>query len=307
MIKKDYILLVDKPAGFTSFDAVSIIKKKLNVRKAGHAGTLDKFASGLLIVCTGWTTKLMPCFIDLDKRYIATFQMGTATDTHDCEGVVVSKEKTRYTVEQIDACLQNEFTGSIMQIPPHYSAVKISGKRASDRVRRGEEVALAPRNVMIHSINILHFDELHQQVTLDIACSKGTYIRALARDVGSRLKTGAYVTQLRRTEVGSFSVDDAAALEECGAIAHNDGRYRGVCTPYDSLHGLGDIEVKKEALTAMKHGKPLISDYIVNVCEAGVRFKVIPEGIKEPVAIVHKQEAGYVYDRIFIEQINKYI
>ncbi|MCX8125415.1 MAG: tRNA pseudouridine(55) synthase TruB [Spirochaetes bacterium] len=129
----DCVLLVDKPTGYTSFESIQSIKKKLKVKKCGHAGTLDKFASGLLIVCIGWATKLVPFFMGMDKRYIATIQLGVATDTFDSEGQVIVQSAPQCTLEDIKSCIDTYFTGHILQVPPEYSAIKINGKRASDR------------------------------------------------------------------------------------------------------------------------------------------------------------------------------
>ena len=302
---KGCVLVIDKPAGYTSFDIISIIKKKLNLKKAGHAGTLDKFASGVLVLCTGWTTKLVPYFMDMDKRYIATIQLGIATDTHDCEGAIIATREVNCTFEEIDACLQDKFAGTIIQTPPLYSAVKIAGRRASDRVRRGEEITLAPRTVSIHAINVLNFDKQRAQITLDIVCSKGTYIRALARDLGNSLQVGAHVVRLRRIAVGHFSVENALRLEQCDELPDSEMKnFDGIYAPYDALYGFGVVEVKEKALINIKHGKYLTADDVVAAAEKSDLFRVIPEGHKVLVAIAHKQGDVYRCKRVFVEEID---
>lgn len=302
---KGYVLIIDKPAGYTSFDIISIIKKKLKLKKAGHAGTLDKFASGVLVLCTGWTTKLVPYFMDMDKRYIATIQLGVATDTHDCEGAIIATREVNCTFEEIDACLQDKFAGTIIQTPPLYSAVKIAGRRASDRVRRGEEITLAPRTVSIHAINVLNFDKQRAQITLDIVCSKGTYIRALARDLGNSLQVGAHVVRLRRIAVGHFSVENALRLEQCDELPDSEMKnFDGIYAPYDALYGFGVVEVKEKALINIKHGKHLTADDVVAAAEKSDLFRVIPEGHKVLVAIAHKQGDVYRCKRVFVEEID---
>jgi len=302
---KGYVLIIDKPAGYTSFDIISIIKKKLKLKKAGHAGTLDKFASGVLVLCTGWTTKLVPYFMDMDKRYIATIQLGVATDTHDCEGAIIATREVNCTFEEIDACLQDKFAGTIIQTPPLYSAVKIAGRRASDRVRRGEEITLAPRTVSIHAINVLNFDKQRAQITLDIVCSKGTYIRALARDLGNSLQVGAHVVRLRRIAVGHFSVENALRLEQCDELPDSEMKnFDGIYAPYDALYGFGVVEVKEKALINIKHGKHLTADDVVAAAEKSDLFRVIPEGHKVLVAIAHKQGEVYRCKRVFVEEID---
>ena len=302
---KGCVLVIDKPAGYTSFDIISIIKKKLKLKKAGHTGTLDKFASGVLVLCTGWTTKLVPYFMDMDKRYIATIQLGIATDTHDCEGAIIATREVNCTFEAIDACLQDKFIGTISQTPPLYSAVKIGGRRSSDRVRRGEEITIAPRTVSIHAINVLNFDKQRAQITLDIVCSKGTYIRALARDLGNSLQVGAHVVRLQRIEVGHFSVDNALRLEQCDELSDSEMKnFDGIYAPYDALCGYGVLEVKEKALINIKHGKHLTADDVVAAAEKSDLFRVTPEGQKVLVAIAHKQGEVYRCKRVFVEEID---
>lgn len=302
---KDCVLLVDKPPGYTSFDIIHNIKKKLKVKKCGHAGTLDKFASGLLIVCVGWATRLIPFFMGMDKRYIATLQLGVATDTHDSEGQVVLQSATQCTLEDIESCIHMYFKGQILQVPPEYSAIKINGKRASDRVRKGESVAIAPRPVHIHEISVCDFDTTSSQLTIDVTCSKGTYIRSLARDLGLRLHTGAHVIALRRITIGNFSVADALTVEQCVELSHNNcEKAKGVLTPYRALGHCGILEVKRDALIKITHGKPLSFDEAV--CEMdGDILRVVPEGTEHLVALAVKEEKGYRCKKVFIEELNK--
>ncbi|MGB4270539.1 MAG: tRNA pseudouridine(55) synthase TruB [Spirochaetota bacterium] len=302
---KDCVLLIDKPPGYTSFDIIHRIRKTLKVKKCGHAGTLDKFASGLLIVCVGWTTRLVPFFMGMDKRYIATLQLGVATDTHDSEGQVISESNIQCTVEDIHSCLQTNFIGKIMQAPPDYSAIKINGKRSSDRVRKGESVAIAPRPVHIHQITVLNFDTACSRLTLDITCSKGTYIRALARDLGLQLNTGAHVIALRRIAIGNFSVTDAMAMEQCIELSHKNSKdLHGIFTPFRALDHFGIIAVKRDSLVKIKHGKLLGYDDIVDVTGEPV-FRVVPEGTLDLVALAVKDEKGYRCKKVFIEELDK--
>jgi len=302
---KDCVLLIDKPTGYTSFDTIHSIRKKLKVKKCGHAGTLDKFASGLLIVCLGWTTRLVPFFMGMDKRYIATMQLGVATDTHDSEGQVIAKSNAQCTLEDIESCIQTYFTGEIMQAPPDYSAIKINGKRSSDRVRKGESVAIAPRPVHIHKITVLDYDAKRSQLTLDITCSKGTYIRALARDMGLRLHSLAHVIALRRIAIGNFSVAETMTMEQCVELSHkNIGDMRGIYTPFRALEGFGIIAVKQDSLIKIKHGKLLSYDDITHETGSDI-FRVVPEGTEHLVALAVKDEKGYRCKKVFIEELNK--
>ncbi len=298
-------MLVDKPPGYTSFDIIQSIKRHLKVKKCGHAGTLDKFASGLLIVCVGWVTRLIPFFMGMDKRYVATLQLGVATDTHDSEGQVVLQSSTQCTLEDIESCIHTYFTGQILQVPPEYSAIKINGKRSSDRVRKGESVAIAPRPVHIHEISVLDFDTTYSQLTIDVTCSKGTYIRALARDLGLRLHTGAHVRTLRRIAIGNYSVEDALTMEQCVELSYNNCEdIKGVLTPYRALGHFGILEVKRDALIKITHGKPLSFDDAASKM-GGDMLRVVPEGTEHLVALAVKDEKGYRCKKVFIEELNK--
>ena len=196
--------LLRKPTGVSSFAALGVLKRELGTRKVGHTGTLDPFASGLMLVLTGYSTRLAGYFSGLDKRYRAVFRFGITTDTLDPEG----RTTATGPIPDRDAItdLLREFTGTIVQRPPRYSAVKIGGKRAYRLARSGEMVEPAPREVDVLGFELVNFEP--PEATFEIHCSKGTYIRSLARDLASRLETVAYVRSLERTEVGRFSVDD---------------------------------------------------------------------------------------------------
>ena len=198
---------MDKPAGITSFQALATVKKVCCTKKVGHTGTLDKFATGLLVVVSGWCTRLVPWFTGLDKRYNATIRFGEETDTLDPEGEVIATAAVPCEAEAARAV--KSFLGPIEQVPPHYSAVHTSGERAYRLARAGIEVDLKPRGVKIHSIEVLAFKA--PEMEIDVRCSKGTYIRSLARDIGKAAGSRAYITELRRTQVGPFFVDGAAA------------------------------------------------------------------------------------------------
>jgi tRNA pseudouridine55 synthase len=213
-IIKNSVILVDKPCGITSFGALSRVRKLAGIKKAGHSGTLDKFASGLLVVCTGFVTKLTRFFLESDKRYTGKIRFGITTDTLDPEGEVIDRKPVdNFTLERMTGILK-KYTGEIIQLPPVYSSLKISGKRASDLAREGREVSLKERPVTIKEITLLDFNPEELSVTLDIICSKGTYIRSLARDMGNDMGSGAYLESLRRTESGRFNLESAATIEE---------------------------------------------------------------------------------------------
>lgn len=212
------ILLFDKPYGWTSFDLVNKVRnflsRELRVKrlKVGHAGTLDPLATGVMVLCTGKATRQVERLQALEKEYVATLKLGATTPSFDME----TAEDLRFPADHITRELLEEslqrFTGTILQVPPVYSAVKIDGKRAYKHARAGTDPGLKSRSVEITSLELLDFSM--PLVTLRITCSKGTYIRALARDIGEDLHSGAYLTALRRTRNGDFYVEKAFTFEK---------------------------------------------------------------------------------------------
>lgn len=208
------LVLVDKPAGVSSFAAISRLRSQYG-KKLGHAGTLDPFATGLLLVLTGRATRLASYLVGADKTYEATIQFGARSTTGDPEGEIAATGQRTTEQSVLDAL--PALTGEIEQIPPAASAIHIDGERAYRRFRRGETVTVPARRVTVHTFTLMHFDSDTQEATVTVRCGSGTYIRSLARDLGESVGTGAYLTQLRRSEVGSFSVADAAAPDEIAA------------------------------------------------------------------------------------------
>lgn len=210
----DGIILIDKKEGETSFDATRRVGKILKVRKVGHAGTLDPFATGLLIVLLGQGTKLFPYLVKLNKEYTGTMRLGFETDTQDVDGRVLNvREVPEYRLEALRDKARG-FIGEIEQVPPSFSAVRHKGKRAYEYARRGIEVALGPRKVRIHSLDVLSMDL--PDVTIRVVCSGGTYVRALVSDFGRALGPGAHLISLRRTASGPFDVKNAVTINEAG-------------------------------------------------------------------------------------------
>jgi tRNA pseudouridine55 synthase len=204
---KGGLILFNKPTDVTSFKVLSTIKESLKIKRVGHAGTLDKFATGLLLVLTGPYTRLVPYLTNLDKEYLATFQFGTETTTLDPEGEVVQTGPVP-TRAEIDIVL-DQFRGELLQVPPLYSAVHHQGKRAYELALKGIEADLAPRSICIYKLEIQ--DYAAPVLTLRIHCSKGTYIRSLARDIGHACGSCAYVTSLQRTSIGPFRLEEAVS------------------------------------------------------------------------------------------------
>lgn len=211
------VLLFDKDLEWTSFDLVNRVRntlcRKMGIKKmkVGHAGTLDPLATGLLILCTGKSTKKIESFQEKEKEYVATLKLGATTPSFDMETEEDTKRDTSHiTLEKIEEAIEL-FRGETEQIPPVFSAVKVKGKRAFDYARSGEEVKLRARKIVISNIEIESFELPYLKIK--VACSKGTYIRALARDIGEQLKCGAYLTELRRTRIGEYKVEDAFKVE----------------------------------------------------------------------------------------------
>ncbi|MDD2903312.1 MAG: tRNA pseudouridine(55) synthase TruB, partial [Syntrophales bacterium] len=204
------ILLIDKPAGPSSFEVVRRVRKALKVRKAGHGGTLDPFATGLLLLCIGEATKLVPFLMPEPKTYRAQVKLGEETDTQDLTGQVVARSEELPAPAQVYEAAAG-FVGEIEQVPPMYSALRHQGKRLYQLARRGETVEVKPRKVTIYSLEVLEVDL--PRVRLQVRCSPGTYIRTLAADLGQALGCGAHLAALRRLAVGPFKVAEALALE----------------------------------------------------------------------------------------------
>ena len=210
-----YVLLVDKPLEWTSFDVVKKLKYALNLKKVGHAGTLDPLATGLLILCTGKKTKQIESFQNQGKEYEGTLVLGQTTPSYDLETEATEAVDISKITEQLINEATLNFKGEVEQTPPIYSAVKVNGKRAYMHARKGDDIKLRSRTVQIDRFDILNIDL--PQVRFLVSCSKGTYIRSLVNDFGIKLGVGAYLSQLRRTKIGDYKVTDANTIEELTA------------------------------------------------------------------------------------------
>lgn len=209
------LFLLDKPLGWSSFDVVKFLRKRIRVKKVGHAGTLDPLATGMLILCCGKATKSISLIQDLPKEYIGEITFGRTTSTYDAEGEVTEEGPWEHiTQEQIREVLDKEFMGTVEQIPPMYSALKYGGKKLYELARKGEEVVRLPRQVTFYEHEVMDFSP--PKLTLKIKCSKGTYIRSLARDLGEACDSKAYLSGLERTAIGHFRVEDALSPHVMG-------------------------------------------------------------------------------------------
>lgn len=253
------LLLVDKPGGMTSHDVVARARRVLSVRKVGHAGTLDPMATGLLVLGVGAATRLLGHLAGSDKTYDATIRLGQSTVTDDREGEVTATASAAAVGEDdVRAALAGQ-VGALEQVPSSVSAVKVAGRRSYDRVRAGEEVELAARPVTVHRIDVHRLtrpapDLLDVEVT--VSCSTGTYVRAIARDVGAALGVGGHLTALRRTSSGPFATDEARPVEEAGAALAADGAGPGVVSLADAARRVFPVRrLSAEEAVALGHGQ----------------------------------------------------
>ena len=252
-------IILDKPVGLGSTQAVSAVKRILREAgepktKVGHGGTLDQLASGVLPIALGEATKLAGRLLDATKAYAFTIRFGEETDTLDAEGEVVARSAVRPTIDQIEAVLPS-FTGPIEQIPPAYSALKIGGKRASDRVRAGETVEITPRQVTVRDLRVV--SAVADEVTLAATVSKGTYIRSLARDIARSLNTVGHVIMLRRIRAGPFALEQAISLDFL-QIAAKARQLDGAVVPLQAaLDDIPALPVTPDQAQLLRHGQKL--------------------------------------------------
>jgi len=222
-------VILDKPQGVTSTQAVSRVKRAFEAQKAGHAGTLDPLATGILPIALGEATKTVPYVVDGEKSYRFTVTWGIETDTDDSEGKPIRSSELRPDPAAILAMLL-DFIGDIQQMPPQYSAIKVDGARAYDLARDGEQFELAARQVTVHELTVLEMAPDGSATAFDCACGKGTYVRSLARDMGRRLGCWGHVTRLRRTSVGPFTEADAISLEKLEQLGNKENNREGLMT-----------------------------------------------------------------------------
>lgn len=260
-------IIIDKPAGITSHDVVSRVRRILGTKKVGHTGTLDPFATGVLPVAVNEGTKAIPFLDEGSKCYEALLHLGVVTDTLDMTGTILSKsDYSGITVEQFSACF-SKFTGAITQIPPMYSAIKQGGQPLYKLARKGLEVERKARDVQINSIALLSFDPPH--VAISVICSRGTYIRTLADDIGCALGCGAALQELRRRASGSFLIENAVTLKTLEEMA-GEGRVTELClSPSAALAHLPDIPLTDAGAMGLTFGRaPAFRDTLLETAPA---------------------------------------
>jgi tRNA pseudouridine55 synthase len=247
------VLVVDKPIGLTSHDVVQIIRRGTGIRRAGHTGTLDPRASGVLVVLVGPAVRLSEYVSASDKRYQATIRLGSSTDTYDAEGTVVggSVSLEGITEEKFEEILQ-QFVGEIEQVPPPYSAIKVKGRKAYEMAREGEEVDLEPRKIRVYSLEVLEWAP--PEVVIDVYCSSGTYVRSLANDLGQKLGCGAHLVGLRRTKSGRFTLRDAVPLRRLQEAFDAGNWYRHLIPAAEALADWPMVELDGDEVELIRHG-----------------------------------------------------
>jgi tRNA pseudouridine55 synthase len=246
------VLVVDKPVGLTSHDVVQIIRRGTGIRRAGHTGTLDPRASGVLVILIGPAVRLSEYVSASDKRYQATIRLGSSTDTYDSEGMITSTMPvTNISEDAFDDILQ-EFVGEMEQVPPPYSAVKVKGKKAYEMAREGEEVDLEPRMIQVYSLEVLEWAP--PEAVIDVYCSSGTYVRSLANDLGKALGTGAHLVGLRRTKSGRFTLRDAVPLRRLQEAFDAGNWYKFLIPAAEALADWPMVELDADQVELIRHG-----------------------------------------------------
>lgn len=246
------VLVIDKPVGLTSHDVVQIIRRGTGIRRAGHTGTLDPRASGVLVILIGPAVRLSEYVSASDKRYQATIRLGSATNTYDSEGRVVSSASVDGLSEDQFKKVLESFIGEIEQVPPPFSAVKIKGRKAYEMAREGEEVDLRPRKIKVYSLDILEWAP--PEVVIDVYCSSGTYVRSLANDLGQALGTGAHLVGLRRTKSGRFTLRDAVPLRRLKEAFDAGDWYQYLIPAADALGDWPMVELDADQVELIRHG-----------------------------------------------------
>lgn len=253
------VLVVDKPVGLTSHDVVQIIRRGTGIRRAGHTGTLDPRASGVLVVLIGPAVRLSEYVSASDKRYQATIRLGSSTDTYDAEGTIMGESTSvlDITEEMFTEVLQ-QFVGEIEQVPPPYSAVKVKGRKAYDMARKGEDVKLEPRKIQVYTLEVLEWAP--PEVVVDVYCSSGTYVRSLANDLGEELGCGAHLIGLRRTKSGRFTLRDAVPLRRLQEAFDAGEWYRQLIPAAEALADWPLVELSPDDVELIRHGHRVAGD-----------------------------------------------
>ena len=289
-------IVIDKPLGRSSMQTTSRVKRLLSTRKAGHAGTLDPLASGILPIALGEATKTIPFMVDAAKTYEFTIQWGQQTNTDDQEGEILKVSEMRPFQEEIQKILP-EFIGKISQVPPAFSAVKINGKRAYAMARGGKEVVLEPREITVHNLELLDMPD-QDHATFKCHCGKGTYIRSLARDIALKLRTYGHVSHLRRTAVGAFNEKNAISLDFLENMSHKGHVEESIFSLDWVLDDIPDLILTHEEERHFCHGQRFLKEGLVEgetlVCRDSNRGLIglakTVDGLLKPVRMLNIHE-----------------
>ncbi len=283
------LLNIDKPHDVTSREVVNHVQRLVRPHKAGHAGTLDPLATGVLVVCVGQATRLNEFIQHVEKRYTGTFQLGRRSDTEDTEGEVVELENPPHPSEaEIQECLR-QFRGEIMQRPPIFSALKVRGQRAYALARRGEAVSLAARRVTIHRLEVISYR--YPELVLDVTCSSGTYIRSLGRDIGESMGSAAVMSGLRRTEIGPFVLEKACSVRDLSLQT-----IESYLLPASmAVEHFPRIEVSSDEIAELGHGR-----YIAGSFPSGAELAAALDSHGDLIALLSRApEGGLKPHRVF--------
>jgi tRNA pseudouridine55 synthase len=296
------ILNVDKPLGISSHAVVVAIRKLLGQRKVGHAGTLDPLATGVLLVCLGKATRVSQFLMDSRKTYHATVRLGISTTTHDAEGEVLARANVNVGRDEVQSTLR-QFVGRIDQVPPAYSAIKVGGRRLYDLARRGIPVQVASRKVDVYRLEVIEWNP--PTVMLIVECGPGTYVRALARDLGETLGCGAYLTGLRRTQSGQFTADQSVSLPELEA-ASAAGNLAGYLHPLDAAFAhLPAVHLGAESAYCLALGQavpdPGRDEGLAHIAEQQEARAYAPGGLFVALVVRDKDGTDWRPRKVFVE------
>ena len=300
-------VVLDKPIGLSSTVAVARVKRLFDAQKAGHAGTLDPLATGVLAVALGEATKTVPYAMEGEKLYRFTARWGEARDTDDAEGDVVGRSGVRPAENQIIAQLPR-FTGDILQVPPAYSAIKVKGERAYDLAREGEDFSLEPRTISIREARLVAMPDPDHAV-FELSCGKGSYVRAWVRDLAAALGTCGHVTELRRLRVGPFSIESAISLEKLEALGHSPAALEHLRPIATALDGIPALAVTGQDSMRLRSGNPIVirpphfARLVEGIPQAEIDFQgltvLLSTAQGEPVALAQVAQGEFRPFRVF--------
>jgi len=300
-------LVLDKPIGLSSTVAVSRVRRLFNAQKAGHAGTLDPLATGVLAVALGEATKTVPYAMDGEKLYRFTARWGEARDTDDAEGEIIKRSDVRPTEPQILAQMPR-FTGDIQQVPPAFSAIKVKGERAYDLAREGEEFSLEPRTISIREAHLVEIPDPDHAV-FELSCGKGSYVRAWVRDLAVALGTCGHVVELRRLRVGPFLIESAISLEKLEALGHSPAALEHLRPIATALDGIPALAVTGQDSMRLRSGNPILirpphfARLVEGISDAETDFQgltvLLSTAQGEPVALAQVAQGEFRPFRVF--------